>query len=290
MKQVAIGSLKILQLVDADRLHIPNSLADEVAVRIGKDEYTLLTQSNKNSYPLPIRRTSDEKVGLGFTLRALTETKKGEVVTLTKPNVQSLGEVGFFRHFDYAIEKVLRSSLGAPISTFRTAMGFPGDDDRALIRIDSSIFARLGISPGDQVFVEYAGKKISAFAFEQLEAVYAPNESLNTAKAVGLNSAKLPKDFPTYLITHISPIARHALGISKDDVTSIVRVQRRVRTKLASELNKLLLPLTVLIVGLVPAPIHPWFKYLIYLFGIPAIILISLAPVRIRKATNGLWP
>ena len=289
MKKVTIGSLKIAQLADADKLHLPHAIANEVAERIGGTEYTLLTKSNKNSFPLPIKRVNSESVGMGFTLRALTETKKDEVVTLSKLGKQGQRNIGLLRRLDGASEALLRKTLGSPVSIFRTAMGFPGDDDRALIRIDNSHFSRLGISPGDQVFVEYAGKRISAFAFEQLDIPRTSNSTLDSAKAVGLKNSKLPKDFPNYLLTHISPIARDALGIPKDDVTSVVRVQRRIRTRLASELNKLLLPMAVFVLGVIPAEINHWVKFFIYLIGTPVIILISLAPLRMRKASKGFW-
>ena len=289
MKKVTIGSLKIAQLADSDKLHLPNAIANEVAERIGNSEYTLLTKSNKNSFPLPVQRVSGETIGMGFTLRALTETKKDEVVALSKLGTQSQQKIGLLRRIDSTLETLLRKTLGSPVSIFRTAMDFPGDDDRALIRIHNSHFSRLGISPGDQVFVEYAGRRISAFAFEQFDTPRTSNSVLDSAKAVGLRNSKLPKDFPNYLLTHISPIARDALGIPKHNVTSVVRVQRRIRTRLASELNKLLLPMAVFVLGIIPAEINHWVKFSIYLIGTPVIILISLAPLRMRKAAKGFW-
>jgi hypothetical protein len=290
MKKVTIGSLKISQLRDADKLHLSHELAAQVTIKSGRGEYTLLTKSNKTSFPIPVKRVSSDVVGMGFTMRVLTEIKSGESVSLSKLTIESNGSIGIIRRIDSGIEFLLRKFLGAPVSVFRTAMGFPGDDNRALVRLENSQFSRLGISPGDQVFVEYAGKKISAFAFEQLDEIYSPSTVLKNSKAVGLKSSQLPKDFPQYLLVHVSPIARDALGIPKDNVTSIVRVHRRIRTRLASEFNKLLLPMAVFVLSILPAEISHWIKFFIYVIGTPLIILISLAPLKIRKATKGVWP
>jgi hypothetical protein len=290
MKKVTLGNLKIEQLRSADKLHLPDALASEVTQKSGGSEFTLLTKSNKTSFHIPVQRVSSDLVGMGFTMRVLTEIKKGEVVSLSKPDLDIAKSVGLIRRFDSWLEFLLRKLLGAPVSVYRTAMGFPGDDDRALIRLDASQFSRLGISPGDQVFIDYAGKKISAYAFEQLDEIYTPSTVLKNSKAVGLKSSELPKDFPRYLLVHISPLARDALGIPKDNVTSTVRIHRRIRTRLASELNKLLLPMAVFLLSVVPADINHWIKFFIYVIGTPLIILISLAPLRIRKASKGVWP
>ena len=298
MIQVDIHPLKIDQLENSDKILLPSEIAEAVSKKVGRREFTVVNIIGKDSCVLEVLRTNENRVRIGFTLRTLLEWTPDCQVQLSLPTNEINLEDKYlksplrkiWRKIDSAQEELLALSLGSPTSIFKTRMTNAGDDDRYLVRMHPSLFPRLGINPGDHVFVERAGRKIVAIAFEeQLDESFQNPSGHVKSQAVGKDTRELPEDFPLYLIMRVSPQAREALGISKRDVNSIVRVRRRVRTKIVSEFNKMILPIVLLLLGINPSGLNLITKVAIVIIVIPSIILVGLAPLKIRRTPKGLW-
>ena len=301
MDSIEIHPLKFKDLSDSEKIYLPENLIEQFANKIGKKLYTSIMLADGSKFAVEVGNSRDEFVRIGFTLRTLLNCPKGEKISLHKPELKELTHLddGFslglfkrtWRHLDSWQESALESVLGAPTSTFRTSMAYPGDDDRFLVRIHPSLFPRLGIRPGDHVFIERLGRKIVVVAFEEhLEDEFKSSAHLKRNQAEGLETKDLPEDFPMYLIIRVSPRARNALGIPRNDVASIVRVIRRIRTQIVSEFNKMILPIALLVIGILPTGLSLLWKLGLILAIVPLIIGVALAPLKIRQTPKGFWP
>ena len=299
MALVEIHALWHKDLSASEKIFLPAKLVDEFCVRVGSRLFASVKVSQKEIFVLEVQRTLDDVVRMGLTMRTLINCPVGKKIEILKPEMNlALPEElvlspihKIWRYLGGLQERLLQQNLGAPLSIFRTSMTYPGDDDRSLVRIHPSLFPRLGIKPGDQVFVERAGRKIAVVAFEeQLDENFKSSVHVKKNQNAGLETPDLPKDFPPYLVARVSPQARKALGIPTRNVSSVVAIKRRVRTQIVSEFNKMILPITILVLGVIPADIKFWIKLLIYIIGVPIIIAVGLAPLKIRQIPKGLWP
>ena len=301
MTSIEIYPLKYKDLSDSEKIYLPKNLIQQFANKFGKKLYTSIVLADGSNFDVEVGNSGDEFTRIGFTLRTLLNCPKGEKISLHKPEKLELThlEEGFssglfkriWRHLDSWQESALESLLGAPTSTFRTSMAYPGDDDRFLVRIHPSQFPRLGIRPGDHVFIERLGRKIVVVAFEEhLEEEFKSSSHLKRNQTEGLDTKNLPEEFPMYLIIRVSPRARNALGIPRNDVASIVRVKRRLRTQIVSEFNKMILPIALLIIGILPTNLGLLWKLGLIISIVPLIIGVALAPLKIRLTPKGFWP
>lgn len=291
-----VSYLRLPNLRHHHKILLPKDIADKFATYHGTREFTYVCLENGKQYGLEVKRSEDDAIQIGFTLRALMNCTIGEQITLLKPTEEELGLTNYsfprnlFRHLVSFNEMFLSKLLGAPVSVLLTQSAYAGDEDRYLVRLHSSLFTRLGAQPGDHVFIERMGKKIIAVAFEDISDEEFKNSAhLAKTRAVGKKTNELPEEFPSYLLARLSPQARAALGIPPKDVSDVVTIKRRVQTQLLAQFNKILLPITVLTLTISATSWSSLIKILLVVSIVPLIVSISLAPIKVRQIPEGHW-
>lgn len=282
---------------------VNEEIFETVSTQIGKSRFTSVTTPKGFTFPITVQKSNIESCRMGMTLRTLSDCKVGETVCLRKPDLtegifarqkdttRRIFFIYWVHKLDSFFEMFLAKSLGAPQRALRTSQTYPGDDERSVVRLPVSLFPMLGLLPKDQVIVEWAGKKTLAFAFEDFsEEASSRISHIQKTQAVGKNTHQIPDDFPTYLLIRLSPQVRDELGISKDNVSTIITVKRRIRTQLVSEFNKLLMSLCVLALSVSTTHLSGLTKWIITVILVPLIVIVSLAPLKIRKLPKGIWP
>ena len=165
-------------------------------------------------------------------------------------------------------ELFLRSYFKAPKQAFLTIQPYLGDEYPRLVRLHPAAFTLLGISPGDEVIVEWCGRKTSAIA-DQL---------------VYLKSKIQKSDsIAEHLYISVSGQVRVDLGIT---VSTAVEIRRRVIPKVLDNLNSVFLPVISVVVGGNSLKLSGVTVFLLACFA----ALLSLGKVRLPRAAPGERP
>ena len=190
------------------------------------------------------------------------------------------------RHIDLAVEYALRVALRAPSVMVAVVQAHPGDDIGDVVRLHPILFAELGVDPGGQVLVEWAGRRSVARALPQiLEEQQSAREGMLAARQVGLHDSEaFPGTLPEHLFVQVSARVRHELGIPAH---TVVVVSRRVRTHVITRLTRLTLPALGLVFAGAAVPALRWGGIAA---GIAVVLILGLADVRIPRPPPGLWP
>lgn len=191
------------------------------------------------------------------------------------------------RWVDYLIEFMLRLVLRSQSLTFRITWANPGDDDlQDTIRIHPTAFAALGLVPGDQVIVNWAGTRTTARVLEDPNPVDTPASSsplLLGAARMHIDGL-LPEGFPAHLVAKVPAPMRTSIGIPP---STLIDLRRRVRPAVVGQLNQLTIPVAGLILAAAAIPaVRGW----PLAAGAVAALVLGLAPLRRPRPPRGRWP
>ena len=166
------------------------------------------------------------------------------------------------------LEFFLRSYFKAPKRAFLTTMAYMGDEFPRLVRLHPAAFTMIGIKPGDEVIVEWCGRRTSAIADE----------------LVHLESQTQKSEFISeHLYISVSGQVRVDLGIT---VSTAVEIRRKVMPKVLDNLNSVFLPVISVVVGGNSLKLPGVTVFLLAFFA----ALLSLGKVRLPRAAPGELP
>lgn len=187
-----------------------------------------------------------------------------------------------FRVVSWGTELLLRHLFHAPALAMTTVEARLGDDTNRVIRIPSETFSLLGIKPGDDVLVEWAGRRVIAVAQESFEKTAGGHASVPTVDTWG--SDKEPPSEARHLVIGIGAEMRGELRIPR---RTVVTVRRRVTSIFAHRINELTVPVGGLLLAAVAIRDFP----LVYVAaGTVAVTILAMLPARYRVPPRGRWP
>ena len=166
------------------------------------------------------------------------------------------------------LEFLLKSYFRAPRMAFLTIPSYLGDDAQRLVRLHPAAFTMIGIKPGDEVVVEWCGRRTSAIAdeFVYLDSQIQKSDSISE-----------------HLYISVSGQVRFDLGIP---ISTAVEVQRKVMPKVLDNLNSVFLPVISVVVGGNSLKLPGVTVFLLACFA----ALLSLGKVRLPRAAPGELP
>jgi len=172
-------------------------------------------------------------------------------------------------------DRITTWMLRAPSTVLRTVEATPGEDQGLTVRLPAELFPLLGTSPGRQVYVEWGPR----------------NRSIATALAMGQETEHDLPDFqivgdrlahatalPSFAQVRVGATTRATLGVPR---IAVVSVRRRVVPLIIGRLNELIIPVTGLSLG-IAARVH--LRLWVLVIGIAAVLILLLAPLRVRRA------
>jgi len=290
------------EITISNEVVVPESIVDSVSEKLDGQLFTIVTTKTGFSFPAKVLPSNKNEMRMSMSLRTLADCVVGDLVLLHKPTDSPLftGEAKYEisklaryrRKLDSWFENLLAARLGSPSIALRVVQGYPGDDGGAIARLHPSLFPMLGLLPGDHLIVEWGTRRAIVIAFEDdVDDAHHNRGHIKKTQGVGLKSADLPENFPEYLLIHLSAPARTlALGIPSSRPSTVVTVKRRIRTRLLSEISKILLPISVLIFGGSALPVSHGMKITITIILIIIFLLTALSPLKISRPPEGTWP
>ncbi|GAB3157382.1 hypothetical protein GCM10027059_00160 [Myceligenerans halotolerans] len=142
---------------------------------------------------------------------------------------------------DRGLERLWRRLFGAPEFSARVVQAHAGDDSTSMVSLNPAAFDRLGIDPGQQVLVRWGGREAVAQAVEDHDP-----PSSSTAAAVSRAAQRVnrlwpdpPGDLSPHVVIRMSAHLRAQIDAP---TATVVTVRRRLRTFLAANLNRLVIP------------------------------------------------
>ena len=163
------------------------------------------------------------------------------------------------------LEFLLRSYFKAPKLPFLTTIPYMGDEFPRLVRLHPAAFTLIGVKPGDEVIVEWCGRRTSAIADE----------------LVHLDSQTQKSDFISdQMYISVSGQVSVDLGIT---MSTAVEVRRKVIPRVLYNLNSVFIPVISVVVGGLNLKLPGVTVFLLASFA----ALLSLGKVRIPKAAPG---
>jgi hypothetical protein len=169
------------------------------------------------------------------------------------------------RRVSSALERSLHLLFGAPSVAVVSHPASLGDDTEQIVRLHPSLFSMLGISPGDEIFVEWGGRRTAAVAFE-----FSPDSSANTN---GSNHTG-------HLQALVSAQIRFDLGMPR---SSALELRRRVLPKVLDNINDAFIPAVSVLIGMISLGLTG--PELV--FAVLSAVYLSLLKVRVPKASPG---
>lgn len=186
------------------------------------------------------------------------------------------------RYGAWLVEFVLRILFQAPALPMTTVEAQLGDDSNRVVRIPAETFDILGIKPGDDLFIEWADRRVIAVAHTSFDAA--------------ANDPPAPATVDTWgTETPVSPAARHLIiglgaemrGELRIPRRTIVTVRRRVTSIFARRMNELTLPVGGLLLAAVAIKDFPLWGVVL---GTVAVTILAMLPARYRVPPRGRWP
>jgi hypothetical protein len=181
------------------------------------------------------------------------------------------------------IEWVLRPLLLAPKILLETSEAPIGDDYRHIVRMPISIFPLLGISAGDQIILNWAGRQVIAIALVLSEADQTHHID-KSIQGVDLYLEHQIEKIPNHLKMKVSASIRSELGIPR---YSVLSVRRRLFTIVTKKINQLILPIGGLVLMGLAVPTLP--KSILFI-GLLLVVFFSFLPDRYQVPPTGRWP
>ncbi|HEX7140711.1 MAG TPA: hypothetical protein VF219_22860 [Vicinamibacterales bacterium] len=186
------------------------------------------------------------------------------------------------RLFSFFLELLLRPLFHAPAVAMSTVEAKLGDDTNRVIRMAPQMFNLIGVRPGDDILVEWAGRRVIAVAHESFDAKEHGHAHVPTVDTWGANSS-VP-DEARHLVIGIGAQLRGELRIPR---RTVVIVRRRVSTIFARRVNELTLPIGGLLLAAVAIKGFP----VIWVFaGAVIVTILAMLPARYRVPPRGRWP
>jgi hypothetical protein len=222
-----------------------------------------------------VSRLQDENLRWTDSLRGITRIPgwTGAVVALL---------VRISRWIGWATELLLRTLFHAPALAMATVEARLGDDTNRIIRIPSETFGLLGIKPGDDVLVEWAGRRVIAVAQESGEQIPGDHAAVPTVDTWG--SDKIMPSEARHLVIGIGAEMRGELRIPR---RTVVMVRRHVTSIFADRINELTVPVGGLLLAAVAIQNFP----VVYVIaGTFVVTILAMLPARYRVPPRGRWP
>jgi hypothetical protein len=186
------------------------------------------------------------------------------------------------RKIAWVTELLLRALFHAPALAMATVEARLGDDTNRIIRIPSETFSLLGIAPGDDVLIEWAGRRVMAVAHESGESIAGDHASVPTVDTWG--SDKVVPSEARHLIIGIGAEMRGELRIPR---RTVVTVRRRVTSIFVDRINELTVPVGGLLLAAVAIQNFP----IVYVIaGTVVVTILAMLPARYRVPPRGRWP
>jgi hypothetical protein len=207
------------------------------------------------------------------------ESDEGEVSLLPLAGDTPRG-ISFVRS---ALRWFLETTLGAPAVPLRATEAVVGDEGRAVVRADATALDFLGVNPGDQVIVSWAGRETVARVLLQTDDLRERMRA-QLAHATGRQSRLATRAATQtgailwHLQVWVSPAVRDALVIPPD---TVVRLRRSVFHLVLRNLIALQLPVAALVIAGLAVPGLHWAVWV--LVPIVALIL-AFVPLRLSGA------
>jgi hypothetical protein len=186
------------------------------------------------------------------------------------------------RHVVSLFELLLRPLVHAPELPMRTAEAKLGDDTNRVVRIAREAFSVLGIRPGDEVFVQWANRRVIAVAHEEFETT--PESTARAATVDTWGHDAQISTLARHLVIGIAAEMRAELRIPR---RTVVTVRRRVITLFVQRLNELTVPVGGLL--LAALTIQGLSRALVAV-GIVVVTILAMLPARYRVPPRGRWP
>jgi hypothetical protein len=181
-------------------------------------------------------------------------------------------------------EWLLRPLIRAPAVALRTTEALAGDDTNQVIRLSREVFPLLGVKPGDQLIVNWAGRQAIGTVLEALAIDEEERARLGEYQGVDMptrDARIIPLD---YLSVGISAEMRADLGMNRH---TVVTLRRRLLTILIERANDLTIPVGGLILA---ALLVPGMSLVFLALGIVAVLVLGMAPIRYKSPPRGRWP
>ena len=169
------------------------------------------------------------------------------------------------RRVSYALETSLRMLFGAPSVAVVSHPASLGDDTEQIVRLHPSLFSMLGISPGDEIFVDWGGRRTAAVAFE-----FSPDSSEHASGSTHTG----------HLHALVSAQIRFDLGMPR---SSALELRRRVLPKVLDNINDAFIPAVSVLIGMISLGLTGPEMVFSVLFA----VYLSLLKVRVPKASPG---
>ncbi|MFL6245435.1 MAG: hypothetical protein ACJ74H_05390 [Thermoanaerobaculia bacterium] len=184
------------------------------------------------------------------------------------------------RRLGWVAEVLLRVLFHSPPLPMTTIEAQLGDDTNRVIRIQREAFSLLGIHPGDDVFVEWADRRVIAVAHESFDT--GQGSVIPTLDTWG--SAKEVIPAARHLIVGIDAELRGELRIPR---RTVVTVRRRVTSIFARRLNEVTVPVGGLLLAAAAIPDFPFTAVVVGTF---VVTVFAMLPARYRVPPKGRWP
>lgn len=185
------------------------------------------------------------------------------------------------RFFWWGLEVFLRLLFHSPPLPMRTVEAQLGDDTNRVVRMSKEAFALLGVKPGDEVFVEWADRRVVAVAHETFE-VDADSTTVATVDTWQRDEA-VPS-IARHLIIGIAAEMRGELRIPR---RTVVVVRRRVLSLFAQRINEVTVPVGGLLLA---ALTIRGLSHTFVVAGIVVVTILAMLPARYRVPPRGRWP
>lgn len=169
------------------------------------------------------------------------------------------------RRVSYALDTSLRMLFGAPSVAVVSHPASLGDDTEQIVRLHPSLFSMLGISPGDEIFVEWGGRRTVAVAFE-----FSPDSSMRASDSTHTG----------HLQALVSAQIRFDLGMPR---SSALELRRRVVPKVLDNINDAFIPAVSVLIGMISLGLTGPEMVFSVLFA----VYLSLLKVRVPQASPG---
>jgi antitoxin component of MazEF toxin-antitoxin module len=178
-------------------------------------------------------------------------------------------------------ECLLRMLFHAPQLAMRTQEAQLGDDTNRVIRIPAETFSVLGIKEGDEVFVQWANRRVIAVAH------LAFNSVPGGTRAATVDTWATEIDAETaarHLVVGIAAEMRGELRIPR---RTVVTVRRRVLSLFVQRINELTVPVGGLLLA---ALTIQGLSHMFVIVGIIIVTILAMLPARYRVPPRGRWP
>jgi hypothetical protein len=171
------------------------------------------------------------------------------------------------------IELGLTWALNAPAISLRVTVAHPGDDNDDTIGVHQGALDRIGVRSGEQVIIRWGTAERTLAAITD----HAPPSASASPPAndrLGPTVPALSASIPSHLVARVPGTVRHALDLP---TAAVITVRRSTRSVLVSNLHRLVIPVTGLVLAGAAITDPNW-----WVMGSGAVVASVLALARLR--------